>query len=321
MQSYDVVIIGAGPNGLSCAIEAKRRGLRYVVIDKGGICDSIRRFPLTMSFFSTPNLLELGGIPFTTANLRPGRSEALTYYRRVVEYFDLNTLLHTPVKNIEKSEHGFDVLLESETMRAKNVIFATGYFDTPNKLHIEGEQLPHVSHYYDEPFRYARSKVVVVGGQNSAVETAIELYRHGVEVTLVHRGSYLGDSVKYWVKPDIENRLREGAITAHFSHTVDRITEKEVIISHASGEKKTLPADFVFLLTGYRPDVGLLQECGISANPKNLVPECNEETFESNVPGAYLAGSIIGGCDTGSIFIENGRMHAEKIFDSLCAKP
>jgi putative YpdA family bacillithiol system oxidoreductase len=317
MQDYDVIIIGAGPNGLACAIEAQQAGLSYLIIDKGGICDSIRRFPLTMTFFSTPNLLELGGIPFTTANLRPSRVEALTYYRRIVEYFDLATLLHNRVLDVKAMNPGFEVFLENNRLKCKNIIFATGYYDTPNKLGIPGEELPHVSHYYDEPYRYAASKVIIVGGQNSAVETAIELYRHGVDITLVHRGAKLGDSVKYWVKPDIENRLKEGAIKAYFGHRVEKITAKEITLKNTEGDTRVLPADFVLLLTGYKPDVALLENCGIEVDGESLVPEHNSDSFATNVEGAFLAGSIIGGCDTGSVFIENGRTHAKSIFNSL----
>ncbi len=317
-NEYDVIIVGAGPSGLSCAIEAKRNGLSYLVIEKGGITDGIRRFPVNMTFFSTPDLLELGNIPFTVTSVRPNRVEALQYYRHVVDYFGLELMLHTRVEAIEPGKEHFTVRCAGDKVpRARNVIVATGYFDHTNRLGVPGEELPHVSHYYDEPYKYAHSKVALIGGRNSAVEAALELWRHGAEVTLIHRRPTLGDSVKYWVRPDIENRLKNGAIKAHFDSTVLEIEAGRLRVRHnTSGEVQWVEADFVFPLIGYRPDEKLLRRAGVVLD-EQLIPRYEQHSFETNIEGLYVAGSVVCGCETWNIFIENGRAHAMPIIADI----
>ena len=315
---YDVIIIGAGPTGLCCGIEAQKANLAYTIIEKGNITDSIRRFPVNMTFFSTPELLELGGLPFPCVNVRPTRLEALNYYHKVAEYFDLSLRLHTRVTGVEMSDGRFLVKSDhNDTLMAKTVILATGYFDYTNRLNVPGEDLPHVSHYYTESFLYTHMDVVVIGGRNSAVETALDLYRHGARVNLVHRGPELG-SVKYWVLPDIMNRIKQGAITAHFNSEIVEIKRGEVIIRNkTTNALKTLKADFVIPLIGYRPDERLLRNSRVNLDEKTLIPEYNPKTFETNIPGLYIAGSVACGCETWNIFIENGRAHAQPIINDI----
>jgi thioredoxin reductase (NADPH) len=330
---FDVIIVGAGPTGLACGIEAGRAGLSHLIVEKGAIADAIRRFPVNMSFFSTPELLTLGSIPFPTTNVRPTRCETLQYYRAVAEYFRLHLRLHTCVEAIQQKKERdteevfFHVAVRRggretvESITARRVVIATGYFDFTNRLDVEGEDLPHVSHYYDEPYKYAQSDVVVVGGRNSAVETALELWRHGARVTMVHRKPELGKSVKYWVRPDIENRLKNGDITAYFNAIVQAIRPGELdIINTETGIHSTLVADFVFPLIGYRPDEHLLRGAGVYVNATTLVPDYNPTTFETNVQGLYIAGSVACGCETWNIFIENGRTHAKPIMEHIAAQ-
>ena len=241
---YDIIIIGAGPTGLACAIEAQKAGLSYIVIEKGGITDAIRRFPINMTFFSTPELLSLDGLPFTTVNVRPTRSEALQYYRGVVGYHRLNLLLHTEVKAVQKQGDVFLCTTSRGNYGARRVVVATGYFDATNLLNVEGETLPHVAHYYDEPYKYALSDVVIIGGRNSAVEAALELWRHGARVHIVHRTAELSKVVKYWVRPDIDNRIKNGEITAHFDSVVSRITTEAVHIRNNATGAETAPDTF-----------------------------------------------------------------------------
>jgi thioredoxin reductase (NADPH) len=314
----DIAIIGAGPTGLACAIEAQRNGLRCLVFDKGSITNSIRRFPVNMTFFSTPEQLELGGVPFTTPNMRPTRTEALQYYRLVVERLTIPLQLYTRVEQVRKVDGKFIVDTNRGTWTTRKVIIATGYFDHTNRLGVEGEDLPHVRHYYTEPFEYSGTRVLVVGGKNSAVETALDLWRHGTSVTLVHRRENLGESVKYWLKPDIENRIRNGEITAHFSTVVRKIEPGRVLLEKTTdGTCWWHECDFVLLQIGYRPDAAFLERCGIEVDPATLIPRCNPETFETNVPGIYVAGSVMCGCQTWNIFIENGRVHARPIVASI----
>lgn len=321
MTSYDIIIIGGGPTGLACGIEAQKAGLSFVILEKGAITDAIRRFPVNMTFFSTPELLELDNIPFTTINTRPSRVEALQYYRQVVDYRALNIRLYANVTTVEKADGWFNIGLSSgEQYRARTVVFATGYFDHTNKLGVPGEDLPHVSHYYDEPYRYAHTRVAIIGGRNSAVETALDLYRHGAAVTLIHRQPTLGDSVKYWVRPDIDNRIKNGGITARFSTVVEEITPSEVrVCSTVDGVRTSIAADFVFAMIGHRPDEALLRSAGIEMHPRTLVPSYHPETFETNVEGLYVAGSVACGCETWNIFIENGRAHAEPVIRHILA--
>jgi thioredoxin reductase (NADPH) len=274
-----------------------------------------------MTFFSTPDLLELGSIPFPTANIRPSRVEALEYYRKVADHFDLDLVLRTEIVSVRRDGDVFRAETSSGARwAARSVIFATGYFERPNRIRVAGEDLPHVSHYYTEPFAYARSRVTVVGGANSAVEASLDLYRHGADVTLVHRRAALSSSVKYWVRPDAENRIREGAVRTAFESIVTEIRPGEVDVQHLpSGDSRIVPSDFVLLLTGYRPDDALLRKAGIEVDDETLVPTYDPETFETNVPGLFVAGSSVCGCETGTIFIENGRHHARGIFPRIRA--
>jgi thioredoxin reductase (NADPH) len=319
MAVRDVIIVGAGPSGLATAIAARRQGLDYVVLEKGVLVNSIFNFPMHMVFFTTPELLEIGGLPLTTPYDKPTRLEALRYYRRVVDTYDLQISYHEPVAAIERGDDG--VFTVTTTHRgvtrerhARSVVLAIGYYDLPNLLRVPGEDLPHVSHYYTDAHPYYRQRVVVVGGKNSAAEAALELFRAGVHVTLVHRHATLGDSIKYWVRPDIENRIKEGSIAARFESTVVAITPTAVIID-TKGTREEIPAEGVFLLTGYHPDVDLMRRAGIECHPETLAPTLNPETYESNVPNLFIAGGAIGGRHTGNIFIENGRFHGERIIN------
>lgn len=317
---HDVIVVGAGPAGLAAAIAAGRAGLTCLVIEKGALVNSILNFPRNMVFFSSPELLEIGGLPFTTPFDKPTRAEALRYYRRVAEVFRLQILFGEEVVSVLRG-HAFRIV----TRRADGtggchesaaVVLAIGYFDHPNMLGIPGEDLPHVSHYYTEAHPYFRRRVVVVGGKNSAAEAALELYRAGARVTLVHRGSELGAAIKYWVKPDIENRIREGSIAARFrTHLVE--IRPGTALAECDGRREEIAADALFLLTGFHPDVELLRSAGIRVDEATLAPQHDPETFESNVPGLYLAGSVVGGKETNRVFIENGRLHGEAIVRSI----
>ncbi|MCX7930348.1 MAG: YpdA family putative bacillithiol disulfide reductase [Chlorobi bacterium] len=314
----DVAIIGAGPTGLACAIEALRSNLQILVFDKGSICDSIRRFPVGMTFFSTPEQLELGGIPFTTSNIRPTRIESLQYYRLVAQRLGIPLQLYTRVRHITRNSDSFLLDTDRGVWTTRFVIVATGYFDHTNRLGVEGEDLPHVRHYYTEAFEYSGTRVLVVGGKNSAVEAALDLWRHGATVALVHRRPTLGESVKYWLRPDIENRIRNGEISAYFSTVVRRITPDGVELERLdTGERWYDEYDFILLQIGYRPDAEFLRRCGVEVDPHTLIPRYNPETFETNVPGLYVAGSVMCGCETWNIFIENGRSHARPILADI----
>jgi thioredoxin reductase (NADPH) len=307
----DVIIIGAGPTGLSAAIAAQKRELDYQVLEQGVLVNSIYRFPPNLVFFTTPELLEIGGMPFVSPYDKPTRVEALRYYRRVVD-----TVLAVSPEADAARDGGERTLFALETRssrgvrrvrHARNVIFAIGYYDHPNLLNVLGEDLPHVHHYYSEPYAYYRQRVVIVGGGNSAVEAALELFRAGALVTLVHRGAELKPTIKYWVRPDIENRIKEGSIAAHFGACVTAIRPTSVLL----GGGQEVPADAVFLLTGYRADSALMTAAGIALNERDA-PACDPDTFETNVPGLFVAGGASAGVDTGTIFIENGRFHGEK---------
>jgi thioredoxin reductase (NADPH) len=327
MSVRDVLIVGAGPSGLAAAIAAKREGLDYVVVEKGVLVDAIFNFPTHMVFFTTPELLEIGGLPLITPYDKPTRLEALRYYRRVVDTYDLQISFHEEVVEIEREDQGFVVtsqdidaagqpLQARRVRRARAVVLAIGYYDHPNWLGISGEELPHVSHYYTDAHPYYRQRVVVVGGKNSAAEAALELFRGGATVTLVHRRSTLGDTIKYWVRPDIDNRIKEGSIAAHFNTQVVEITRTAVVVEGPEGRRE-IPADGVFLLTGYRPDVDLMRRAGVQCDNDTLAPALDPETFETNVPNLFIAGGAIAGRNTGSIFIENGRFHGERIIRVL----
>jgi thioredoxin reductase (NADPH) len=324
MSSYDIICIGAGPTGLATAIEAKRAGLRPLVIDKGCLCNSIFHYPVNMVFFTTPELLEIGDLPLVSAAEKPARVEALKYYRKAAEHYELEVKLYELVERVEGRDGAFGVVTRredgsQERYESKKIAVATGYYDLPNKLNVPGEDLPHVSHYYTEPHPFWNEPVVVVGGRNSAAEAALDLYRNGAKVTLVHRDTQLGPTIKYWVRPDIENRIKAGQVEALFETRVKEITPEEVIVANGSGEKR-LPAKQVFALTGYHPDFTFMQNLGVRLDPVTCKPELNPETLESNVPGIYLAGVVIGGRHTSEIFIENGRFHGKQIVRALTGK-
>ncbi len=316
----DVVIIGAGPAGLSAAIEAHKVGLSYIIIEKGAIVQSVQKFPTAMSFFSTPELLEIGGIPFSSESMRPTRAEGLEYYRRVAEYFELNLNLFERVVSAKKAADHFEIRTDRSSYETRNLIVATGYFDNPNLLNVPGEGLSKVSHYYTEPFSYFRQRVAVVGGKNSAAIAALELYRHGASVTLIHRREKMSDGVKYWILPDVENRIKEGSITAHFSTEVAEIGTDMITAKSREGNTLLIPNDFVFVLIGYHPDVDFLKSIGVQTDPESMAPLHDPATMETNVPGLYIAGSIAAGRNNNKIFIENGRMHGKAIMPSILAR-
>jgi thioredoxin reductase (NADPH) len=329
MPVRDVLIVGAGPSGLATAIAAKQQNLDYFIVEQGVLVNAIFNFPTHMVFFTTPELLEIGGLPLITPYDKPTRLEALRYYRRVVDSYGLQIAFHEKVTAIEREDERFVVTtavgpdfanpVRTRVHEARAVVLAIGYYDNPNYLHVPGEDLPHVSHYYTDAHPYYRQRVVVVGGRNGAAEAALELFRGGAHVTLVHRNPTLGDSIKYWVRPDIENRIKEGSIGARFGASVAEITPRFVAIER-DGQREELPAEGVFLLTGYHPDADLMQRAGVICDPTTLAAVMNPETFETNVPNLFLAGGASVGRNTGSIFIENGRFHGEKIIKTLAAR-
>jgi thioredoxin reductase (NADPH) len=324
MATYDIVCIGAGPTGLACAIEARRAGMRPLVIDKGCLCNSIYHYPVNMVFFTTPELLEIGDLPLVCAAEKPTRVEALKYYRRAAEHYELELRLFELVLRVEGTDGAFTVFTKNEKgiqqeYTAKKIVVASGYYDLPNPLNLPGEELPHVSHYYTEPHEYWREPVVVIGGKNSAAEAALDLYRNGARVTLVHRDAQLGATIKYWVRPDIENRIKAGQIQALFQTQVKKITKDQVIVANGAGEK-CLPARQVFALTGYHPDFDFIESLGVHLDRETRKPALDPNTLESNVPGIHLAGVVIGGRHTGEIFIENGRFHGKQIIDALSGR-
>ena len=321
MEAYDIICIGAGPTGLATAIEAKRAGMRPLVIDKACLCNSIYRYPVNMVFFTTPELLEIGDLPLVCAAEKPTRGEALKYYRRAAEHYGLDLRLYERVMRVEGKNEDFTVATKTEKgieakYHARKIAVATGYYDLPNLLGVPGENLPHVSHYYTEPHAFWNQDVVVIGGKNSAAEAALDLYRNGARVTLVHRNKDLGASVKYWVRPDIENRIKAGQVKALFETRVKEITAEEVVVENGAGEMK-LPARQVFALTGYHPDYAFIESLGVQLDPESRKPKLHPKTLESNVPGIHLAGVVTGGRHTGEIFIENGRLHGKQIIEGL----
>jgi thioredoxin reductase (NADPH) len=335
MAVYDIIIIGSGPAGLSTAIAASQRGLSYLVIERGALVNSISKFPTNMVFFTTPELLEIGGVPFTTPYEKPTRTEALRYYRKVADAQKLDIAFGQTLERITPAEPGTndgatlivtttDVEGASHERRAKTVVLATGAYDKPNRLDIPGEDLPHVNHYYTEAHPHWRKHVVIVGGQNSAAEAALELYRNGAKVTIVHRKPEFGTSLKYWVKPDIENRVREGSVAARFNARLIGIKQTSVVVEQKQADGRVvteeLPADAVFLLTGYRSDTDLLAASGVKFNPVSFEPDHDPETFESNVPNLFLAGQVLTGRQSGKIFIENGRFHGERVVEVIARR-
>jgi thioredoxin reductase (NADPH) len=324
METYDIICFGAGPTGLACAIEARRAGMRPLVIDKGTLCNSIFNYPVNMVFFTTPELLEIGDLPLVCAAEKPTRVEALKYYRKAAEHFDLELRLFELIERLEGSDGNFTVTTRAQdgtqhAYHGKKIAVATGYYDLPNMLGVPGENVPNVSHYYTEPHPFWRQDVVVVGGKNSAAEAALDLYRNGARVTLVHRDAELGATIKYWVRPDIENRIKAGQIAGLFETRVKAFTDEFVVVENHSGEKR-LPAKQVFALTGYHPDYTFIKSLGVTLDGQTLKPDLDPNTLESNVPGIFLAGVVIGGRHTSEIFIENGRFHGKLIIDSLVSK-
>jgi thioredoxin reductase (NADPH) len=323
MDAYDIICIGAGPTGLATAIEAKRAGMRPLVIDKACLCNSIFHYPANMVFFTTPELLEIGDLPLVCAAEKPTRVEALKYYRRAAEHYALELRLYERVLQVNGRDGNFTAVTKAENgtkfnYQGKKIAVATGYYDLPNLLGVAGEDLPHVSHYYTEPFEYWNQNVVVIGGKNSSAEAALDLYRNGAHVTLVHRNKELGATIKYWVRPDIENRIKAGQVKALFETRVKQITTEEVVVENGAGEKR-LPARRVFALTGYHPDFAFIESLGVRLDPESRRPALDPNTLESNVPGIHLAGVVIGGRHTGEIFIENGRFHGRQIIQALRA--
>lgn len=314
---YDLIIVGAGPIGMACAIEAERKELNYLIIEKGALVNSLYNYPLYMTFFSTAERLEIGGIPFTNITSKPGRQEALEYYRRIHEYFKLKINFYEEVLNIDSNDEFKSVKTHKSTYHSKNVIIATGFYDIPIYLNVPGENLTKVSHYFKEAHPYAGQKILVVGANNSSVDAALECWRKGADVTMVIRKGEIHERVKYWVKPDVENRISEGSIKAYFHSIVKSIQENSVSLQTPEGEIE-IENDFVLALTGYRPNFEFLQKCGIEISNDGLcIPNYNPETMETNVKGIYLAGVVCGGMETHKWFIENSRVHAEMIINNI----
>lgn len=317
MEHFDVVIVGGGPIGIASGLEAKQKGLRYVILEKGPIVNSLFNYPVNMQFFSSSEKLEIGDIPFISKEAKPKRNEALEYYRRIVTSNNLNIRLFERVENVNKANDTFTVTSDKATYITENVIVATGFYDLPNLLNVPGEQLPKVSHYYKDPHFYASQKLAVIGASNSAIDAALECWRKGSEVSLIIRGPEVGQRVKYWVRPDIINRIEEGSIQAYYNSTVTEIREKEILIDTPDGTLN-LENDFVLALTGYMPNFNFLENIGIElSNDDKRLPTYNPETMETNVRGLYLAGVICGGMETHKWFIENSRVHAKMIMASI----
>lgn len=319
-EKYDIVIIGGGPIGLACGIEAQKAGLSYVILEKGCLVNSLYNYPANMTFFSTSERLEIGDVPFVSNNAKPTRSEALEYYRRVAIHRKLNVRLFEEVSEVTKSDENYLVKTRKKTYEATHVVIASGFYDIPQKLGVKGEDLPKVTHYYKDLHFYAFQKVLVVGANNSAVDAALETWRKGADVTMVIRGEGVGERVKYWAKPDIENRIKEGSIKAYFNSEVQEITEDSVIIKTPVGAVE-VENDWVISMTGYQPNLAFLKKIGINLSDDAIMkPQYDENSMETNLPNIYLAGVICGGMNTHSLFIENSRVHAERIIEKICSK-
>ena len=312
-MTADVIVVGAGPVGLACGIEVQRLGLTALLLEKGALANSLVGYPTNMEFFSTPDLLEIGDHPFPTQRYKPVREDALDYYRRVAEAEKLEIRLFEPVLRVDGADGAFEIKTAIATYTCTKLIVATGFFDVPNRLNIPGEELAKVEHYYRDPFKYAFQNVAVIGGKNSAAKVALECYRHGANVTLVVRGAEIGPSVKYWIRPDLLNRIEEGAIAAYFDTTVSEITKDAIGLRTPDGPL-SVPNDWVLAMTGYRPDYAFLRAVGIgAADDEARTPFHDSVTFETNRMGMYLAGTVCGGLNTSRWFIENGRFHAQQI--------
>lgn len=316
-MEVEVVVVGAGPIGLACGIALQKAVISYVIIEKGCLVNSLFHYPLNMTFFSTSDRLEIGGVPFISNNPKPGRAEALEYYRRVCTSWNLHVRLYEKVERVTPVNGGHEIITSKKTYRAKAVILSLGFYDLPYLLNVPGEDLPKVKHYYDEPHPYFRQRIVVVGAANSAVDVALETWRKGAEVTMVIREGKLRDSVKYWVKPDIENRISEGSIKAYFNSSIKKIEEDRVVIETPDGER-VLENDYVLAMTGYQPPFEFMKHMGIKfQDDADHTPIFNPDTMETNVPGLYLAGVVCGGLRTNKWFIENSRIHADIIVSHL----
>jgi thioredoxin reductase (NADPH) len=324
-EIVDLLVVGAGPTGLACAIEAQRAGFSALLVDKGCLCNSLFHYPANMTFFTTPELLEIGNMPFSSPNQKPNRNEALEYYRKVAEHYALNVRQYEHVEQVDGSDGNFTVQTvdrfgRMSRYRARKLVVATGYYDLPNYLGIPGEDFSKVKHYYHEPHPFYDLDVLVIGGKNSAAIAALDLWRHGARVTLVHRGAEMHRHVKYWILPDINNRMKNGEIKAYFNSSVTSIAEDDVTLSTPDGAV-TLQNHFVFALTGYHPDFSFIESLGVTLDEaKDRCPVCDPATLESNVPGIYLAGVIVAGERTNEIFIENGRFHGQLIAKDLQGK-
>jgi thioredoxin reductase (NADPH) len=324
-EPLDILIVGAGPTGLACAIEAAANNLKFLVVEKGVLVNSIYNYPSTMTFFTSRERLEIGDLPLPSLNTKPHRAEALEYYRRVADFYRLPIHFQERVMGISRYGGNFHVQTETSDGHhakyvSKTAIIATGYYDLPNLLGIPGEELPKVSHYYTDPHPYFRRKVAIIGGANSASVAALDLWRHGAEVTMIYREPELSSHIKYWIRPDIENRIKEGSIRALPESEVKEIVSGSISVHRSNGEVLRVENDFVFALTGYHPDFRFLRDIGVEIDPITHRPHCNPETLESNVPGIYLAGVIIAGRDTNEIFIENGRFHGKQILGDIVKK-
>lgn len=324
MNAFDALVVGAGPTGLACGIELKTRGVNAVLIEKGCVVNSLYHYPTNLVFFTTPELLEIGGIPMTSLNEKPNRTEALKYYRRVADYFKLDIHQYEKVDHLAGEDGAFEVFTTDRygchhNYRARKIVIASGYYDVPNMLGIPGEDLPKVLHYYQEPHPYYDQDVVVIGAKNSAAIAALELYWTGARVTLVHRGTQISEKVKYWIRPNIENRIKNGEITAYFQSKVVEIRPDSVLLDTPKGEV-FLKNDFVFALTGYSPDLQFLNSIGVTLDPETKRPRTDPQTLESERTGIYLAGVIVAGMHTNEIFIENGRFHGKLIAESIANK-
>lgn len=316
-MTYDTIIIGAGPIGLACGIEAKKRGLSYLIIEKGCLVNSIFNYPTQMTFFSTSEKIEIGEVPFVSINNKPTRLEAMEYYRRVKNHWNLDVKLFEAVLDVEKLDNIFNITSEKSTYQAKTVVIATGFYDVPNQLKVAGENLEKVRYYYDDPHRYIDQKITIIGAANSACDAALECWRKGAKVTMVIRGNEINSRVKYWIKPDIENRIKEGSITAYFESTVSKIDARTLDIETPTG-KITVENDFVLALIGYQPNFSWLTKIGLAfSEDTKRIPCHDEQSYETNIKNVFIAGVVCGGTITNRWFIENARFHAERVMETV----